>query len=1262
MNMWTIISFSVDPLPIQVAVVSRGAPGAASGGAASGGAEPGGVGSEGAGSWGAEPEGVEPGGAESEGAEPEGAETEGAESGGAEPRGAEPRGAASSGGPTGASPRLSSQQLREWLVQRTHRRSVAPGAGEPGGAGAGGAGAGVAGVGGHGAGGAGAAGAGAVDPGARGIGGTVRPRPYFVPLLQQVFGVPSSPGLPPPFLCPPPDQSQPPLQPASPLPVPSPYTEQSGGLTERREPASRPVSPVRTAHRAPRSRPPPVPGTHTMALRPSSVPLRVPLPAPPDSSVPEVPDPESDRARAASATVARLLATAVTDPSFESAAAFALVAELLDFAAACRFDYASALVVESVPSSPPSVRGECALGTDVLEDRREDFECLAAAVPCFASLLLAPEGDPDAPDIPTPRSYAEAIEGPYSSQWQAAMDAEMASWNSTGTYVDEVLPPGVNIVDGMWIFRGVDYFQTFSPTPKMTTLRVLLHVAAQRDYELHSLDFSTAFLQGSLHEEIWLRRPPGFTVSFPTGTQWSLRRPVYGLRQMPREWHDTLRTTLAALGFVPSTADPSLFLRTDTSLPPFYALVYVDDLVFATADTEALTLVKSFSASASSSPRHSSLLCLPATRSQLHLRTSPTSGMGLVLGGRGPVVLTGHADASRVDDSATQRSSQGYTFSLGFGSVSWRSTRSSSVLSSSCEAEIYAGAMASQELRWLTYMLTDLGEQPRSPPVLYVDNKAMIALCQEHRLEHRTKHIALRYFLARELQQRGQLRLAYVATRANTADVFTKALPPGDHQRFVTVLGLLALLFLTGLGPPQSTAPLVASPCPACRVALLAVASPCPARRVALPCQSRRPTGRHVALLLARGIAACASPCPARAELPCCPHRPAARRPAARAARAALLLPTLLGSALLADALLPATPCCAPPCWPVPCCPHSPAARRPAAACPAARSPAGWHPAARDRPAGSRTAARTALPMPPCCCPPCLLARRSALPAMASLSVLTFDHKGRPIQFDTWLDDLHLYLLSDSRDSVSLFDHTSGASLAPPTTADSATRSQWLTRDAATRLAVRNYLPLAERTHFGQHKTAKALYDAGVARYSTHATAALGRLILPYLFPELSAFATVEDLVTHLRTSDARYRAALPAEDHFLALDPTDLIVDLLKKHLFAAETSVVAVGAACGTPRTPFFEGYSPSPLAPSYASAAAVDILGTEDVGTTSVLSGKRRSSKGKGGKSGGGGSGGGGGGGSGGGGGGVRIQNDALGERGRVQVECREKYCTP
>ncbi|CAI5462107.1 unnamed protein product [Closterium sp. Yama58-4] len=769
----------------------------------------------------------------------------------------------------------------------------APGAGATGGVGAGGAtGAGAAeGAGVRAAGAGGTPGAGAPVGGASavpaGTGGATRPRPYFVPLLEQVLGLPSSLGPAPPLACPPPVQTESQLQPASPLPSPSPYTGPTRGLAERREPASRPASPVRAARtsgRGSRQRPPPVPGTHRMSLRPSTAPLRAPLPSPPASSLPELPDPESDSLRAARPTVTRLLATVVTDPSFESTAASALVAELVDFAA-CRLDYAASLVAESESVCPPSVGGECALGTDVLEDRQEEFQCLAAASPHLVAMLLAPEGDPDALDIPTPRSYAEAIEGPYSSQWQAAMDAEMASWKSTGTYVDEVPPPGANIVSGMWIFRvkrppgsppvfkaryvargfsqrqGVDYFQTFSPTPKMTTLRVLLHIAAHRDYELHSLDFSTAFLQGSLHEEIWLRRPPGFTGTFPPGTQWSLRRPVYGLRQAPREWHDTLRTTLAALGFAPSTANPSLFLRTDSSLPPFYILVYVDDLVFATADTAGLAYVKSelqkrhtctdlgelrsylglqitqdraqrtitltqshmvqqvlqrFGFTYSSpqatplSTRHS-LSALPSdesvessgpypelvgclmylmtcTRPDLayplsilaryvapgrhrpeHMAAAKrvlrylcsTSGMGLVLGGQSSVVLTGHADASWADDQATQRSSQGYTFSLGSGSVSWRSTRSSSVLGSSCEAEIYAGAMAAQELRWLTYLLTDLGEPPRSPPVLYVDNKAMLALCREHRLEHRTKHIALRYFLARELQQRGQLRLAY---------------------------------------------------------------------------------------------------------------------------------------------------------------------------------------------------------------------------------------------------------------------------------------------------------------------------------------------------------------------------------------------------------------------------------------------------------------------------------------------------------------------
>ncbi|CAI7849126.1 unnamed protein product [Closterium sp. NIES-53] len=334
--------------------------------------------------------------------------------------------------------------------------------------------------------------------------------------LNQVLSLPSSAGLTPPLLCPPPDTSQLQLQLDSPLHAPSPYTEQIDSLTERREPASRPASPIcmiRTGRRVPCVR-----GTHTIGVRPSSVQQRVTLPSPRSSSLPHVPDPESDLARAASPTVTRLLAKVVTDPTFESTNASA-----------------------------------------------------------FDTLL-------------------------------------------------------------------------------------------------------------------W---------------------PVYGLRQAPREWHDTQSTTLAALGFAPSTAGPSLFLRTDPTLSLFYILVYVDDLVFA---TEALALVKA-------------RRTITLTESHMVHRVLQRFGFQFFSPQATPLPI-GHSLPSPPSDGSIEPSGKYLElvgFILGADSVSWRSTRSSSVLSSSCEAEIYTGAKAALEFRWLAYLLTDLSEQPRSPLVMYVDNKAMIA-------------------------------------------------------------------------------------------------------------------------------------------------------------------------------------------------------------------------------------------------------------------------------------------------------------------------------------------------------------------------------------------------------------------------------------------------------------------------------------------------------------------------------------------------------
>ncbi|CAI7809773.1 unnamed protein product [Closterium sp. NIES-54] len=278
-------------------------------------------------------------------------------------------------------------------------------------------------------------------------------------------------------------------------------------------------------------------------------------------------------------------------------------------------------------------------------------------------------------------------------------------------------------------------------------------------------------------------------------------------------------TTLAALGFAPSTADPSLFLRTDTSLPPFYILVYVDDLVFAKADTAGLAHVKSelqkrYTCTDLGELRSYLGLQITRDRAQRTISLTQSHMVQQVLqrfdftysSPQATPLSTRHSLSALPSDESVEPSGP---YPELVGCLMLRSGRHR-VTPSALVPALFRGelparllfsapvvrlrstrAMAAQELRWLTYLLTDLGEQPRSPPVLYVDNKAMLALCREHRLEHRTKHIALRYFLARELQQRGQLRLAYVASEANTADIFTKALPLGDHQRFCTMLGLV---------------------------------------------------------------------------------------------------------------------------------------------------------------------------------------------------------------------------------------------------------------------------------------------------------------------------------------------------------------------------------------------------------------------------------------------------------------------------------------
>jgi hypothetical protein len=207
------------------------------------------------------------------------------------------------------------------------------------------------------------------------------------------------------------------------------------------------------------------------------------------------------------------------------------------------------------------------------------------------------------PGVFEPSTYEEAIASPDAPKWMAAMEEEMAALMANNTWsIIEDVPSYAKPIDTRWVFKvkidangsverykarlvakgfkqieGVDYNEVFAPVSKYTTLRAALSVAATKGYIINQVDVKNAFVQGSLKEEVYINLPSGFTTTKPV----RLNKALYGLKQAPRAWHEVLNAKLINLGFKPSSADASLFIK-GTS----YLVVYVDDILVITP-TEA---------------------------------------------------------------------------------------------------------------------------------------------------------------------------------------------------------------------------------------------------------------------------------------------------------------------------------------------------------------------------------------------------------------------------------------------------------------------------------------------------------------------------------------------------------------------------------------------------------------------------------------------------------------------------------------------------
>jgi hypothetical protein len=215
-----------------------------------------------------------------------------------------------------------------------------------------------------------------------------------------------------------------------------------------------------------------------------------------------------------------------------------------------------------------------------------------------------------------PRTVREAVDSEDGKLWKEAMVDEMASLHKNEAWDLVELPAGRKPIGSKWVFKkkmnvegkvekykarlvakgysqvpGIDFGDIFSPVAKVTSIRLLLSVAAAFDFEIEQMDVKTTFLHGDLEEEIYMKQPEGFMVKGKKELVCRLKKSLYGLKQSPRMWYQKFDTYIRGLGFTRSKEDHCVYFKLIGDRV-IYLVLYVDDMLLIGNDKEIIQDLK----------------------------------------------------------------------------------------------------------------------------------------------------------------------------------------------------------------------------------------------------------------------------------------------------------------------------------------------------------------------------------------------------------------------------------------------------------------------------------------------------------------------------------------------------------------------------------------------------------------------------------------------------------------------------------------------
>ena len=220
-------------------------------------------------------------------------------------------------------------------------------------------------------------------------------------------------------------------------------------------------------------------------------------------------------------------------------------------------------------------------------------------------------------DINEPINLDEAFSGENSAQWKQATDSEFNSLVENDTWELVSLPKGKNIVGSKWVFKvkrdengcvqrykarlvaqgysqaeGIDYFEVFSPVVRNTTIRSLLALSNAKNWEVHQMDVKTAFLQGNLDEEIYMKQPDGYVSQEHPNHVCKLKKSIYGLKQSARCWNNAIDAFLKSNDYKQMNSDPCLYVKSTKDrngiITFVILLIHVDDILLFSNNSSML--------------------------------------------------------------------------------------------------------------------------------------------------------------------------------------------------------------------------------------------------------------------------------------------------------------------------------------------------------------------------------------------------------------------------------------------------------------------------------------------------------------------------------------------------------------------------------------------------------------------------------------------------------------------------------------------------